>query len=82
MYNGGGYYAALQPNHNATRLLLADLRRHNWIDAYTRVVVMETCFYDAAHKVYVIFALIIELSNVGKATVTSSKTFLQSHYVE
>lgn len=47
VYGGGGYVVALKGRESDLKKLLVQLQMENWIDKYTRMVVVEFSVFNA-----------------------------------
>jgi len=57
------------------RNLTGYLERNKWVDPYTRVLLLEMVLYNIVSNVYATFTVVIELTGIGTASVSSSVSY-------
>ena len=71
MYDGGGYVADLIGQRSHVTNMAAVLERHDWIDKYTRVVIVEFTIYNPNTNLFTTTQVSLELPTTGIILTTS-----------
>ncbi|XP_078615709.1 polycystin-1-like protein 2 [Branchiostoma floridae x Branchiostoma japonicum] len=66
-YGSGGYVAGVGGNKDAALAVIADLKEADWIDRYTRAVVVEFTVYNANINFFSTMSYTVEFLNMGGA---------------
>ncbi|XP_035699127.1 polycystic kidney disease protein 1-like 2 [Branchiostoma floridae] len=64
-YGSGGYVAGVGRNKDAALAVIADLKEADWIDRYTRAVVVEFTVYNANINFFSTMSYTVEFLNMG-----------------
>ncbi|CAH1245386.1 PKD2 [Branchiostoma lanceolatum] len=67
VYRGGGYIVDLGTSREEGERIVSYLQRHDWLDRYTRAVMVEFTVYNANVNLFVASTLLVEYSHVGLA---------------
>ncbi|XP_035665942.1 polycystic kidney disease protein 1-like 2 [Branchiostoma floridae] len=71
-YGSGGYVAGVGRNKDAALADIADLKEADWIDRYTRAVVVEFTVYNANINFFSTMSYTVEFLNMGGAVSSRS----------
>ncbi|XP_035665950.1 polycystic kidney disease protein 1-like 2 [Branchiostoma floridae] len=71
-YGSGGYVAGVGRNKDAALAVIADLKEADWIDRYTRAVVVEFTVYNANINFFSTMSYTVEFLNMGGAVSSRS----------
>jgi len=64
-YKGGGYVVSLGRTFDKSRALLAELRQQNWLNQFTRAVIIDFSLYNANVNLFVAVTLSFEMTSMG-----------------
>ncbi len=65
LYGGAGYMAELNINKDISYLILDEMWKNLWIDAYTRAVILEWNTYNANTNLFSVNTLMMEFPEMG-----------------
>ncbi|XP_066271637.1 polycystin-1-like protein 2 [Branchiostoma lanceolatum] len=79
-YDSGGYVAELSDSHEAALDAIEELEKSNWIDRYTRAIVVEFTLFNANVNFFSTLTYVVEFPNTGGGVSSMSISTYRLHY--
>ncbi|CAH1253112.1 PKD2L1 [Branchiostoma lanceolatum] len=79
-YDSGGYVAELGDSYEAALETIEGLEKSNWIDRYTRAIVVEFTLFNANVNFFSTLTYVVEFPNTGGGVSSMSISTYRLHY--